>query len=137
MGNINVPFGGELRRLVHRLILVASRFHPGPTDCQEFLLIRSPRISQALRCELLPLRASQAEATLLKAQEGLAAAQGDADALDDGELVVSLASLRVREASTRASGRARADEAATDGDPGWTREALTESSLVTPTGPPK
>ena len=47
------------------------------------------------------------------------------DALDDGERVVALASLRVREASTRASGRARADEATTDGDPGWTRETLT------------
>ena len=56
---------------------------------------------------------------------------GDADveavvvALDDGERVVALASLRVRKASTRASGRARADEATTDGDPGWTRETLT------------
>ena len=56
---------------------------------------------------------------------------GDADvevglgALFDGERVVSLAALRVREASTRASGRARADEATTDGDPGWTRETLT------------
>ena len=47
------------------------------------------------------------------------------DALDDLERVVALASLRVREASTRASGRARADEATTDGDPGWTRETLT------------
>ena len=46
-------------------------------------------------------------------------------ALDDGERVLALASLRVREASTRASGRARADEATTDGDPGWTRETLT------------
>jgi hypothetical protein len=56
---------------------------------------------------------------------------GDADvevvhsALDDGERVLAVASLRVREASTRASGRARADEATTDGDPGWTRETLT------------
>ena len=56
---------------------------------------------------------------------------GDADveevvvALDDGERVVALASLRVRKASTRASGRARADEAATHKDPGWTRETLT------------
>ena len=56
---------------------------------------------------------------------------GDADvefvvvALDDLERVLALASLRVREASTRASGRARADEATTDGDPGWTRETLT------------
>ena len=56
---------------------------------------------------------------------------GDADpevvvvALDDGELVVVVAALSVREASTRASGRARADEATTDGDPGWTRETLT------------
>ena len=45
---------------------------------------------------------------------------GDADpevvvgALDDGELVVAVAALRVREASTRASGRARAR-----GDDGW------------------
>ena len=56
---------------------------------------------------------------------------GDADvevvpvALDDAERVLVVAALRVREASTRASGRARADEATTDGDPGWTRETLT------------
>ena len=56
---------------------------------------------------------------------------GDADvedvavALDDGERVLARISLRAREASTRASGRARADEATTDGDPGWTRETLT------------
>ena len=56
---------------------------------------------------------------------------GDADvevvvgALDDGERVLAVASLHVREASTRASGRARADEATTEGDPGWTRETLT------------
>ena len=56
---------------------------------------------------------------------------GDADdeevfvALDDGERVLALASLRAREASKRASHRARADETATDGDPGWTRETLT------------
>jgi hypothetical protein len=42
---------------------------------------------------------------------------GDADvepvvgALDDGELVLAFASLRVRKASTRVSGRARADDA--------------------------
>ena len=57
---------------------------------------------------------------------------GDADpepvagALDDGELVVAVAALRVHQASARASGSARAggrgDE---DGDPGWTRETLT------------
>ena len=63
---------------------------------------------------------------------------GDADpevvvvALDDGELVVVVAALSVREASTRASGRARADEATTDGDPGWTRETLTKSLLLEP-----
>ena len=56
---------------------------------------------------------------------------GDADveevfvALGDVERVLAVASLRVRKASTRASGRARADEATTDGDPGWTRETLT------------
>ena len=56
---------------------------------------------------------------------------GDADvefvgvALGDGERVLAFAALRAREASTRASGRARADEATTDGDPGWTRETLT------------
>ena len=56
---------------------------------------------------------------------------GDADeelvvvALDDGERVLVVAALRARKASTRASGRARADEATTDGDPGWTRETLT------------
>ena len=43
----------------------------------------------------------------------------------DGERVLVVAALRAREASTRASGRARADEATTDGDPGWTRETLT------------
>ena len=63
---------------------------------------------------------------------------GDADvevvvaALDDGELVVVVAALSAREASTRASGRARADEAMTDGDPGWTRETLTWRKLVLP-----
>ena len=43
----------------------------------------------------------------------------------DDDRVLAVASLRVREASTRASGRARADEATTGGDPGWTRETLT------------
>merc|ERR1712147_402036 len=43
----------------------------------------------------------------------------------DGERVLVVAALRAREASTRASGAARADEATTDGDPGWTRETLT------------
>jgi len=57
--------------------------------------------------------------------------EGVAVALDDGELVVASISvfeisLRAREASTRASGRARADEATADGYPGWTRETLTE-----------
>jgi hypothetical protein len=56
---------------------------------------------------------------------------GDADvedvvvALDDVERVVARLSLRARKASARASGRARADEATTDADPGWTRETLT------------
>ena len=60
---------------------------------------------------------------------------GDADveavvnALDDGELVLVAAALHMREASTRASGPARVDEATTDGDPGWTRETLTLSLL--------
>ena len=54
------------------------------------------------------------------------------DALDDLERVVALASLRVREASARASGRARADEATTDGEPGWTRETLTKRRLPLP-----
>ena len=63
---------------------------------------------------------------------------GDADvedvvvALDDGERVLARAALRVREASTRASGRARADEATTDGDPGRTRETLTVRWLEWP-----
>jgi len=48
----------------------------------------------------------------------------------DGERVVARASLRMREASTRASGSARAEEATTDGDPGWTRETLTKRSLL-------
>ena len=49
---------------------------------------------------------------------------GDADvedvlgALDDGERVLAVVALRAREASTRAAGRARAGEAATEGDPG-------------------
>ena len=43
----------------------------------------------------------------------------------DVERVLVVAALRAREASTRASGRARADEATTEGDPGWTRETLT------------
>ena len=43
----------------------------------------------------------------------------------DGERVLAIAALRVREASTRASGRARADEATTGGEHGWTRETLT------------
>ena len=63
---------------------------------------------------------------------------GDADvefvgvALGDGERVLAFAALRAREASTRASGRARADEATTDGDPGWTRETLTTRLLKLP-----
>ena len=55
-----------------------------------------------------------------------AAVEDVVGALVDGERVVVFASLRNREASTRASGRARAGEAATDGDPGWTRETLTK-----------
>ena len=56
---------------------------------------------------------------------------GDADdedvggALDDGERILAFLALLAREASTRASGRARAVEETTDGDPGWTRETLT------------
>ena len=46
--------------------------------------------------------------------------------------VLGVAALRSRQASTRASGRARADEATTDGDPGWTRETLTRRSLLEP-----
>ena len=63
---------------------------------------------------------------------------GDADeeavvvALDDDERVVALLSLRVRQVSTRASGRVRADEATTDGDPGRTRETLTSRKLPLP-----
>ena len=73
---------------------------------------------------------------------------GDADvegvlvAIDDGEHVLAVAgaqrqvgpvaALRVREASTRASGRARADEATTEADPGWTRETLTRRLLWSP-----
>ena len=63
---------------------------------------------------------------------------GDADeeavvvALDDDERVVALLSLRVRQVSTRASGRVRADEATTDGDPGRTRETLTVRWLEWP-----
>ena len=54
------------------------------------------------------------------------------DAGLDGERALVVAALRVREASTRASGRARADEATTDGDPGWTRETLTWRRLPLP-----
>ena len=49
---------------------------------------------------------------------------GDADVEDvavaglDGERVLVVVALRVREASARASGRARADKATTDRDPG-------------------
>ena len=50
----------------------------------------------------------------------------------DGERVLVVAAPRVREASTRASGRARAVEETTDGDPGRTRETLTWSSLPSP-----
>ena len=63
---------------------------------------------------------------------------GDADAEEvdvaglDGERVLAVAALRVREASTRASGRARVDEATTGGDPGRTRETLTWSSFPPP-----
>ena len=63
---------------------------------------------------------------------------GDADleavlvaGLDD-ERVLAVFALRVREASTRASGRVRADEATTEGDPGWTRETLTSSLFSLP-----
>ena len=53
-------------------------------------------------------------------------ADGEAVAVAaDAERVLAFAALRAREASTRASGRARADEATTGGDPGWTRETLT------------
>ena len=63
---------------------------------------------------------------------------GDADVefvavgLDDGERVLVVAALRARKASARASGRARADEATTDADPGWTRETMTWISLKLP-----
>ena len=56
---------------------------------------------------------------------------GDADlevvgvALDDVERVLARIALSASEASTRARRAARADEATTDGDPGWTRETLT------------
>ena len=56
---------------------------------------------------------------------------GDADVEEvvvaglDGERVLVVAALRVREASTRASGGARADEATTGGELGWTRETVT------------
>jgi len=50
----------------------------------------------------------------------------------DGERVVVRVSLRVSEALARAAGRARADEATADGDPGWTRETLTLRSLCWP-----
>ena len=63
---------------------------------------------------------------------GDADVEGVAVAGLDGERVVAILSLRVREASARASGRARADEATTDGDPGWTRETLTWRMLTLP-----
>ena len=47
------------------------------------------------------------------------------DAGLDDERVLVVAALRVREASTRASGGAHADEATTGGELGWTRETLT------------
>ena len=50
----------------------------------------------------------------------------------DVERVVARVSLHMREASTRAFGRARADEATTDGDPGRTRETLTVRWLEWP-----
>ena len=50
----------------------------------------------------------------------------------DAERVVARISLRVREVSTRASGSARADEATTEGDPGWTRETRTLRMLYLP-----
>jgi hypothetical protein len=50
----------------------------------------------------------------------------------DAERVLVVAALRVRKVSKRASGRARADEVTTDGDPGWTRETLTKRRLRVP-----
>ena len=61
---------------------------------------------------------------------------GDADVelvLDaglDGERVLVVAALRVREASTRASGGAHADEATTGGELGWTRAPDTDAFVV-------
>ena len=61
---------------------------------------------------------------------------GDADpeevvvALDDGERVGARVALRVREASTRASGGAHADEATTGGELGWTRAPDTDAFVV-------
>ena len=63
---------------------------------------------------------------------------GDADeevvevALDDLERVLVLASLRVREASTRASGRARGRGDDGWGSRMWTRETLTLRTLELP-----
>ena len=51
------------------------------------------------------------------------------EAPDDGERVLAVAALRVREVSTRASGRAHVDEATTDGEHGWTQETLTPRKL--------
>ena len=78
-------------------------------------------------------RAARADEATTDGDPGLDAGDADvefvAEAGLDGERVVAVAALRVRKASTRASGRARADEATTDGDPGWTRETLTWSRL--------
>ena len=74
-------------------------------------------------------RAARADEATTDGDPGLDAGDADLEGVTvaglDGERVLVVASLRVREASTRASGRARADEATTDGDPGWTRETLT------------
>ena len=74
-------------------------------------------------------RREGADEATTEGDPGMDAGDADVEPVDvaglDGELIVAVASLRAREASKRASHRARADEAATDGDPGWTRETLT------------
>jgi len=88
----------------------------------------------ALRVREASTRASgraRADEATTAADPGMDAGDADVEAvvaffifLDD-DRVLAVASLRVREASTRASGRARADEATTGGELGWTRETLT------------
>jgi hypothetical protein len=100
-------------------------------DLERVLVVASLRVCEASTRASGRARADEATTD---GDHGMDA--GDADdeevggALDDGERVVAVFALRVCEASTRASGRARADEATTDGDPGMDAGDADEEVVV-------